>query len=337
MAQQRSIGMGHGAGGRLSHELVRDVFVQRLGNPLLDRLGDSALLPALEGPLAFTTDGFVVSPREFPGGDLGTLAVCGTVNDLAVAGARPLYLSFSCILEEGLALEELERLVDSVAREAKAAGVQVVTGDTKVVGRGAGDGAFFTTAGIGVLRPELRSPAPAATEGAEVLVSGPVGDHGATILALRSSIDPGTGLRSDCAPVTALVDALFAAGVRPLFLRDPTRGGLAATMAEMAETLGLEIELDEAALPIREEVEAVCDLLGVDALHLACEGRVVALVPAGQGAAALAAWRAQGAGKDAARIGRVLSLERSQVLLRTQLGGLRVVDRPASQPLPRIC
>lgn len=345
------IGLAHGAGGRLTDRLVRDVFLRHLGNPLLDRLGDSALLPAAllqAGPgaadaaprgLAFTTDGFVVTPRTFPGGDLGSLAVNGTVNDLAVAGALPRFLSFSVILEEGLVLDELDALVRSVARAAAAAGVQIVTGDTKVVGRGAGDGAFFITSGIGTLRPGVPELLPRPAPGDAILVSGPVGDHGATVLALRSGIDPGPGLASDCAPVTPLVDALFARGIFPAFQRDPTRGGLAATLSELAESCVMDLTIQEEALPVRQEVEAVADLLGVDPLHLACEGRVVAVVPAAQTDEALAAWHGLPAGAGAALIGSVCSPQGQvpRVLLETRLGGLRVVDRPASQPLPRIC
>lgn len=330
--------MGHGAGGRLGDELIRSVFLRHLGNPVLDRLGDSALLEGLGDRAAFTTDGFVVTPRRFPGGDLGTLAVCGTVNDLAVAGAHPRYLSLSVILEEGLPIAELDVLVASVAASAKQAGVEVVTGDTKVVGRGAADGAFFITAGVGRLRPEVPEGLPAASVGDAVLVSGPIGDHGATVLALRSGIDPGDGLRSDCAPVTELVDALFAAGVLPVFLRDPTRGGLAATLTEAATSLGLQLRIDGEALPVRPEVEAVSDLLGVDVLHLACEGRVVALVPRAQREAALQAFRSLPAGAEAACIGRVTHVTHAgRVIMETGLGGLRVVDRPAAEPLPRIC
>ncbi len=330
--------MGHGAGGRLGDELISSVFLRHLGNPVLEQLGDSALLTGLGDRTAFTTDGFVVTPRTFPGGDLGTLAVCGTVNDLAVAGAIPAYLSLSVILEEGLPIAELDALVASIAASARAARVQVVTGDTKVVGRGAADGAFFITAGVGRLRPEVPGELPKPQVGDAVLVSGPLGDHGATVLALRSGIDPGAGLKSDCAPVTGLVDALFEAGVRPAFLRDPTRGGLAATLTEAAAALGLQLRIDGEALPVRPEVEAVSDLLGIDVLHLACEGRVVALVPAGQRDLALQRWRALPAGAQAACVGVVSHVQHAgRVIMETGLGGLRVVDRPSAEPLPRIC
>ena len=330
--------MGHGAGGRLSDELIRDVFLRHLGNPVLNRLGDSALLDGLGTRLAFTTDGFVVSPRSFPGGDLGSLAVNGTVNDLAVAGARPRYLSLSVILEEGLSLDELDELVRSVARSAEQAGVQVVAGDTKVVARGAGDGAFFITSGIGSLRQGVPDSLPDPRVGDGLLVSGPIGDHGATILALRGEIDPGPGLRSDCAAVTPLVDALFARNIRPVFMRDPTRGGLGATLAELSESRFLVLRISEPDLPVRTEVDAVCDLLGVDVLHLACEGRVVALVPQDQVQEALQAWQGLPAGREAARIGEVQTIRKKPaVVMQTEFGGLRVVDRPASQPLPRIC
>ncbi len=336
MSDHQTIQMGHGAGGRLTDELIREVFVQRLSNEVLDRLGDSATFPAPGERLAFTTDGFVVSPRTFPGGDLGSIAVNGTVNDLAVAGAIPRYLTLSVILEEGMEVAELARLVESAADAAKEAGVAIVAGDTKVVGKGAGDGAFFVTAGIGALRDGYEPSRP--EPGDEVLVSGPVGDHGATILALRMGMDPGPGLASDCGSVLPAVDALFAAGIEPRFMRDPTRGGLAATLAELAESMGLEVAVDEERIPVRQEVAAVCDLLGVDPLHLACEGRVVAVVPAGRGEAALAALGATDVARDAAIIGRVSGRsDRPRAVLRTALGGLRVIDRPASHPLPRIC
>mgnify|MGYP000966807852 CR=1 FL=1 len=330
------ITLGHGSGGRLTGELVRDVFLPHLSNPRLDALGDAAWLPRVEGRLAMTTDGFVVSPRVFPGGDIGCLAVYGTVNDLAVGGSVPLALSASFLLEEGLPIDELKGFAASMGAAARRCGVEVVTGDTKVVERGHGDGVFVCTAGVGRLR-DLPPTGVASVElSDEVVVSGPVGDHGGVIAALRNGLDPGA-LRSDCGPVLALVDALYAAGVRPRFLRDPTRGGLATVLAEFAKEAGRTVDLREADLPVRDEVHAVCDLLGLDPLYLACEGRVVAVVPGGQGAAAAAAFACVPEGKGAAVIGLVVPRESGPVALSTRYGGRRLYDTPTSEPLPRIC
>ena len=333
--RQDTIQLGHGSGGRWSRQLVDEIFVARLGNRHLAPLGDSALLPPLPGRLAMTTDSYVVQPLFFPGGDIGALAVNGTVNDLAVAGARPRYLSCGFILEEGLPLADLARVVDSMARAAVAAGVEVVTGDTKVVQRGKGDGVFVNTAGLGALREDAPEPTGSLPTGAGVLVSGPLGDHGAVVLAAQAGVALQSALVSDCAPVTGLVDALYDAGVRPLFLRDPTRGGLAAVTNEMAAGNGCAVALDEARLPIRAETAAICEILGLEPLHLACEGRVLAVLPADQVEQGLEAWRGCPGGAQAAVIGRLV--EAPRVLLETGLGGLRVIDRPASHPLPRIC
>lgn len=348
--------LGHGAGGRLTQALVRDLFAARLGNPLLAPLGDAALCPDPGGRIAMTTDSFVVDPLFFPGGDIGSLAVNGTVNDLAVAGARPLWLTLGAILEEGLPLADLERIVDSLAAAARAAGVSIVAGDTKVVERGKGDGAFLNTAGVGVLRDGYpradRGPAP----GDAVLVSGPLGDHGAVIVARRRGLDLQVDLASDCAPVTPLVDALFAAGVAPLFMRDPTRGGLAGVLADLAEmgAAGNEaagaagaarsaaprpfgVHVDEAAVPLRAAVAALGAITGIDPWHLACEGRVVAVVVAADTERALAAWRAAPGGEAAARIGELTAARPGQAVVATPYGGARLLLRPTAELLPRIC
>ncbi|OPY68563.1 MAG: Hydrogenase expression/formation protein HypE [Syntrophorhabdus sp. PtaU1.Bin002] len=372
------ITLGHGAGGRLTHALVRDLFAARLGNPLLSPLGDAALCPEPGGRIALTTDSFVVDPLFFPGGDIGSLAVNGTVNDLAVAGARPLWLTLGAILEEGLPLADLERIVDSLAAAARVAGVAIVAGDTKVVERGKGDGAFLNTAGVGVLRDGYpradRGPAP----GDAVLVSGPLGDHGAVIVARRRGLDLQVDLASDCAPVTPLVDALFAAGVAPLFMRDPTRGGLAGVLADLAE-MGAAgggaasaagaagsvemaggmagnaaavagpggaasaqprpfgVHVDEAAVPLRPAVAALGAITGIDPWHLACEGRVVAVVAAADAERALAAWRAAPGGEAAARIGELTAARPGQAVVATPYGGARLLLRPTAELLPRIC
>lgn len=329
--------LGHGSGGRLTQALVRDVFLPRLGNPRLALLGDSAILGNPGGPIAFTTDGFVVSPRFFPGGDIGTLAVCGTVNDLAVAWSRPIALSASFIIEEGLPIEELVRIVDSMARAAVDAGVEVVTGDTKVVERGHGDGIYIVTAGVGAVWPDAPGGPDRMVEGDEIVVSGPIGDHGAVIAALRHGMEPGPGLASDCAPITVLVDALRESGVRPRFLRDPTRGGLATVLAEMARDVDMSAEIREDCIPIRREVRGLCEILGLESLFLACEGRMVAVVPRGSGLRAVDALRTVLSGQEAAVIGRLVPREAAPVILETAFGGRRLCDTPASEPLPRIC
>ena len=328
---------GHGAGGRLTRDLVEAVFLRRLRNPALDALGDAALLPPVEGPLAFATDGFVVDPLEFPGGDIGSLCVNGTVNDLAVSGAVPLWLSAAFILEEGLPFAALERIAGSMARAGGEAGVGVVAGDTKVVGRGHGDGIYVATAGVGRVREGAPPGTGALRPGDAILVSGPVGDHGAVVAAVRSGITVEEALASDCAPVHGLVEALYAAGVRPLFMRDPTRGGLATVLAEAARASGLTAEVREEDLPVREPVRAVCGILGLDPLYLACEGRVVAVVRPGEAGAALRALRSAPGGGEAAVAGEMRERRGGPVVLRTPFGGGRVYDLLAADPLPRIC
>ena len=330
------ITLGHGSGGRLTSDLVRDIFLPHLSNPRLDVMGDAAWLPRVEGRLAMTTDGFVVSPRVFPGGDIGCLAVYGTVNDLAVGGAQPLALSASFILEEGLPIDELRRHAESMGNAARHCGVEVVTGDTKVVQRGHGDGLYIVTAGVGRLRDQPPTGAASLLSGDEVVVSGPIGDHGAVIAAIRNGMDPGL-LKSDCGPVLPLVDALYSRGIMPRFLRDPTRGGLATVLSELAKEAGVTVELREADLPVRDEVRGVCDLLGLDPLFLACEGRMVAIVPAGQGSAAVAAMTGCPEGSGARIVGRIVARESGPVVMVTLSGGRRLYDTPASEPLPRIC
>lgn len=332
----RRITLGHGSGGLLTHELIRDVFAAELKNPFLDPLGDAALLPRPDERLAVTTDAFVVSPLSYNGGDIGSLAINGTVNDLAVSGAHPRYLTLSAILEEGLELELLRRIVGSAAAAARAAGVLVVTGDTKVVERGKGDQLFLITTGVGVLRPGYPPQGSTLAPGDTLLVSGPVGDHGAVILASRSGVRLETTLHSDCAPVTPLVDALFDAGVVPKFLRDPTRGGLCGVLCDLAES-GIGVEVREGDIPVRPETDTICEIVGVDWLHLACEGRVVAVVAAEDGPTALAAWRGLANGRDAAPIGALTDRHTGKVVLETRYGGARALFRPTAELLPRIC
>lgn len=336
MADER-ISLGHGAGGRLTSDLIRDVFRAAYSNALLDAQGDSALLPRVDGRLAFTTDGFVVKPIFFPGGDIGGIAVNGTVNDLAVAGALPRWLSASFVIEEGFAVADLRCVAASMAEAADRAGVAIVTGDTKVVERGHGDGVYVTTAGIGRLRDDAPEGARAVRPGDAILVSGPIADHGATIAALRSGLDPEEGIASDCGPVIDLVDSLYAAGVRPRFLRDPTRGGLATVLSELAKEAGVVAVIREVDVPVRPGVRGVCDILGLDPLYLACEGRLVAVVAPDLADAALAALRSRPEGALAAIVGEIEPAGMGPVVLATRYGGRRLYDTLAADPLPRIC
>lgn len=331
--------LAHGGGGRLTQELIRELFAPAFANPALAPLSDAALPGELPpGRLAFTTDAFVVEPSIFPGGDLGYLAVCGTVNDLAVAGATPLWLSFAVILEEGLPLETLRVFVEGAARAAAQAGVQVVAGDTKVVPKGKADGAFIVTAGVGVVPPGVDLGDHRIAPGDAVLVSGPVGEHGATVMACRHQM-AGAGLRSDCAPLGSLAAALRDGGIELHAMHDPTRGGLATTCHEAASRAGVRIVLDQESVPVGPQVAAVCDLLGLDPLYVACEGRLLAWVRGGDAERARSILRAHSHGAGAAIIGRVeaRSPEQASVVLRTPFGSTRVLDLLAGSELPRIC
>lgn len=330
--------LGHGSGGKMSAELIQSVFLPAFHNPLLSNLNDQAVLPLAGARLAFTTDSFVVSPRFFPGGDIGHLAVNGTVNDLAMGGAQPLYLSASFILEEGLPVGELQRVVDSMAAAARTAGVQIVTGDTKVVERGSADGLFITTAGVGLVPAGLDLGTHRIAPGDVVIVSGTMGDHGVAILTLRSGMDFSVHLQSDTACLSGLAAAVLAAGGDGVkAMRDPTRGGLAATLNEFAQAAGTSILLDEAAVPVRPEVRGVCELLGLDPFNVANEGKLVAVVAPEAAPAVLAAMREHPLGHNAAAVARVLAEEPGMVYVRTQVGGTRPLEYPSGEQLPRIC
>jgi len=332
--------LAHGSGGLLSRELVTDVFLRHLGNATLAELGDSAVVdsPGEDARLAFTTDSYVISPLFFPGGDIGKLAVCGTVNDLAVAGARPLYLSAGFILEEGLSLETLERVVRSMAEMAREAGVAVVAGDTKVVERGAADGMFINTAGVGVVPAGLRLTPRALHPGDRLLVSGTVGDHGLAVMIQREGFEFRSPLRSDCAPLNGLVaDLLAACPGEVRCMRDATRGGLVAVLNEWAQAAKAGIVVEQAAIPMREEVRAACELLGLDALYAANEGKIVVGVSAEGASRALRALQAHPLGRDAADIGLVTAQHPGRVGLRTPYGAVRVLDLLVGDQLPRIC
>lgn len=329
------IALAHGNGGRFMRELVAAVFARHLSNPLLDVNADAARIPHSNGDLLITTDSFTVQPLEFPGGDIGSLAVHGTINDLAVSGATPLYLTLNAIIEEGFELATLNRLVASLGTAARAAGVAVIAGDTKVVPRGQGGGLYLVTTGVGRRAPNVRPGLGEIRENDAVLVSGPVGDHGTAVLLARGEFGLRGDLQSDSASVYPLTHALLdLPGLR--FLRDPTRGGLATVLHEIVQATGLGVRLRESSIPVRDPVRAVCDMLGYDPFYLACEGRVVAVVTAESAARALAAWRALPQGAGAALIGAVHRRDR-HVTLETALGGERILEELEDDPLPRIC
>jgi hydrogenase expression/formation protein HypE len=328
--------LAHGGGGSLSGRLIREVFLPAFENPTLARLGDSAHVDLDGVRLAFTTDSYVVSPPFFPGGDIGTLAVAGTVNDLAVAGAVPRFLSCAFVLEEGLPLEDLRRVVDSMAATAREAGVTLVTGDTKVVEHGSADGLFITTAGIGVVR-DLPKGWGVPEPGDVVLVNGSVGDHGFAVLAAREGLDFDTPIRSDCAPLNGLIDTLFAEDLGLRFMRDATRGGLAAVANELATGHEWGVALTSAAIPVSPAVRSLGEILGIDPLFAANEGKVVVVVREEHAGRALAAMRAHPYGAGAATIGVIEAGLGGLVTLDTELGGRRVLDMPLGEQLPRIC
>ena len=331
--------LAHGGGGKAMRDLIEEVFTSVFAPPGMEdqaRLMDAALQEP-GARLAFTTDSFVVTPVEFPGGDIGKIAVCGTVNDLAVGGARPLWLSASFIIEEGCEIALLKRIVASMAREASAAGVRIVTGDTKVVGRGSADTVFVTTSGVGVIAPGLDLRAEAIRPGDVAIVNGVLGDHGAAILAARGDLALSTALESDCQSLGHLMQAAIGASPGLRAARDATRGGLASALNEMAEAAGVTVEIDEGALPLRAEVKGMCEILGLDPLYLANEGTLVLFVPEAEAEAALAAMRADPAGREACIIGRALPRGAIPVTMRTAFGGSRIVDMLVGEQLPRIC
>jgi hydrogenase expression/formation protein HypE len=336
--KEERITLSHGAGGKATHTLIEAVFLDAFRNPVLEQLEDGASLATSAGRLAFTTDSFVVSPLFFPGGNIGDLAINGTVNDLAMCGARPLYLSCGFILEEGFAVADLQRIVASMAAAARTAGVQVVTGDTKVVERGKADGCYITTAGVGVLERSVTLSAAAARPGDSVLVSGPIGDHGITVMLARGELDISADIESDTAPLHEITAGLLdAAGDGVRLLRDATRGGVATICNEVAVASQVAVVLDEAALPVRPVVNGASELLGIDPMYVACEGRLVAVVAPERTDTALAALRAHPLGEGAAVIGTVKDDPPGLVLLRTAFGGTRIVDLLVGDPLPRIC
>jgi hydrogenase expression/formation protein HypE len=331
--------LAHGSGGVLSHELIRDVFVRAFDNHCLNPMQDAAVLEEIPaGRLALTTDSYVVQPLFFPGGDIGELAVCGTVNDLAVMGARPLYLTAGFILEEGLPMETLERVVASMAETARLAGVQIVTGDTKVVDRGAADAIFINTAGVGVIPPDLELGADRLQSGDVILVNGTIGDHGMAVMMRREGLSFGSALKSDTAPLNHLISEVLAAVPGQVhYMRDATRGGLATVLNEWAESADLGVTIEEAKIPVREEVRAACEFLGLDPLYAANEGKVVIAVAAEAADDALATLRANPLGAYAAAIGRITANHPGHVILETPYGARRIVQMLTGAQLPRIC
>ncbi len=326
-----------GSGGRASQRLVSQCFLRHFANPLLERLDDAAELRPAAAPLAMSTDSYTVSPLFFPGGSIGTLAVHGTVNDVAMLGARPHWLSCAFILEEGLPLETLERVARDMGEAARAAGVAIVTGDTKVVPRGACDKIFVNTSGVGEIYADPAPSGHAARPGDAVLVSGSLGDHGLTIMASREELSFLTDVRSDSAPLADMVAAVISACGEVHTFRDPTRGGLATTLNEIAEQSGVGIEIDEASLPVHESVRGGCSFLGLDPLYLANEGKCICILPEVLAEAALTAMRASPFGREAARIGTVTDGPAGQVALRTRIGGKRLLSMLEGAQLPRIC
>lgn len=339
------ITLSHGSGGKASHTLFEAVIAPAFTDPILDTPDDSAVFtvhgatpdPRAGVSLAFTTDSYVVSPLFFPGGNIGTLAVNGTINDLAVAGAIPQFLSVGLILEEGLAIDVLRRVIESMAAAAATAGVRIVTGDTKVVHRGKADGIFVNTSGIGVMREGCALAPDSARPGDQVLVSGYIGDHGMAVMLAREALDMEAEIESDSAALHTLAAAVLNAAPGTRVLRDPTRGGVATTLNEIAVQSGVGVTIDEGTVPVRPAVRGACEMLGIDPLHIANEGKLLAIVPSDEAHAALESMRAHPLGVDAAIIGRIVATPEGMVVLRTTVGGSRVLDMLVGDPLPRIC
>ncbi len=338
LADYPAIVMGHGGGGKLGNELVEHLFLPAFRNPELENLGDAAVLDLGGSRLAMSTDSFVVQPLFFPGGSIGELAVNGTVNDLAVSGADPKFLSASFILEDGFPLAQLAAIVEAMAKAAATAGVKIVTGDTKVVERGHGDGCYINTAGVGLIRPGISVSPLHAMPGDAILVSGTIGDHGMAIMSVREGLEFESQIRSDCAALNGMIaEVLAAVGTAVHTMRDPTRGGLASTLNEIAQASGVGIEIDEPSLPVRAEVQSACELLGLDPVYVANEGKAVFFVAPEAADRVLAVLRAHLLGKNAARIGRVTAEHKGMLVARTAMGANRVIPTQIGEQLPRIC
>jgi hydrogenase expression/formation protein HypE len=328
--------LAHGSGGKLAHDLIAESFVSALDNPLLAQMDDSAVFEA-NGQLAFTTDSYVVNPIFFPGGNIGKLAVCGTVNDLSMSGAKPLYLSLALIIEEGLFLSDLKQVVDAIRTTAEEASVKIITGDTKVVNRGSADRLFINTAGIGIIPDGVNISGCNARSGDKVILSGTIGDHGIAVLSKREGISFSTELESDCAPLASLVAEILKVSRNIHCLRDPTRGGLATTLNELAEQSKVGIRIEEAKIPVRDEVFGACEMLGLDPLYVANEGKLVAIVAEEDAEKILKSMKRHPYGKNAIIIGEVISGHPGRVVMKTLLGSSRIVDMLTGDLLPRIC
>lgn len=329
--------LAHGSGGKLSHDLVKEMFLPFFANPALEQLDDRAEINIDGRVLAFSTDSFVVNPIFFPGGDIGKLAVCGTVNDLAMGGAHPLFLSAAFIIEEGLPTEDLAKIIESMKKTAEEAGVHIVTGDTKVVEKGSADRIFINTAGIGLTPEGVAVSGHNARPGDKVIINGFVGDHGIAVMAERQGLKFRDGIYSDCAPLNGLVEEMLKVTKDIRVLRDPTRGGVATTLNEIAGQSGVGILLEEKNIPVRDEVMAACELLGFDPLYVANEGKLLAVVPAGSAGAVVEAMRRHRYGAEARVIGEVTAEHPGKVVLKTAIGGSRIIDMLVGEQLPRIC
>ncbi len=337
ITDHKEVVLAHGSGGKLTHRLIEKMILPQFHNNLLDPLHDGAVFSLNGARVAFSTDSFVVNPIFFPGGDIGDLAVNGTVNDLAMCGARPLYLSAAFIIEEGLPMQDFWRVIQSMRRAADVAGVTLVTGDTKVVDRGKGDKIFINTSGLGTVTEGININPTRATVGDKIIINGPIAVHGIAIMSVRDGLEFETEIASDTAPLNSLVDTILAASKDVHVLRDPTRGGITSALTEIAESAGTGIHLDEARIPISEEVKGACEILGLDPLYVANEGKLLAIVPAEIVGQVLAAMRAHPLGRQAAIIGEVVADHPHFVTMKTRIGGTRVVDMLSGEQLPRIC
>ncbi len=337
MANKTKITLAHGSGGKLTHELVRHLFLPNFNNPALSPLGDSAILQIAGVKFAFTTDSYVVKPLFFPGGDIGKLAVCGTINDLAVAGAKPLYLSAGFIIEEGFEMSLLEKIVLSMRETAASAGVDIVTGDTKVVERGNVDNIYINTSGIGAVVDGINLSLSSITAGDKIIVSGDVGDHGLAVISERESLGFSPSIKSDCAPLSGMIGKALASGARIKFMRDPTRGGLATTLNEFVTAQNFGIVIDEKSIPMNDGVRALSEILGYDPLYIANEGKVVIITSESDAGKVRDVLRQDPLGKNAEIIGEVTDTLPGKVCLKTVIGGTRFIDMLVGDQLPRIC
>jgi hydrogenase expression/formation protein HypE len=336
---ENNILLGHGSGGKLSHDLIKSVFVKHFDNPILRKQTDSAIFEIKSSDIAFTTDSYVVDPIFFPGGNIGKLAVCGTVNDLSVSGAIPKYISVSFIIEEGFSLKDLEIIVSSMAEEAKKAGVHIVTGDTKVVNKGQCDKLFINTSGIGILDKKFKSISTGENicPGDKIIINGSIGDHGMAIMAARNFANFKTEIISDCASLNELIQTILASGCKVKFMRDATRGGIATILTEIAENFGIGLEIDESEVKVNENVRGMCELLGFDPFYVANEGKIVLITPAKDADKIIEIMRKKVFGKDCSVIGEIVDNHHGKAILKTNVGGKRIIDMLAEEQLPRIC